>query len=364
MKSPLHPSMKDVARVAKVSLMTVSLALRGHPSIPETTRKRITEIAGKMGYRPNPLISALMASLRSRRGMVSNPVIAFINPFPTKTHWANFSSLQRLRAGVQDRGNQLGFRVEEFQLGPGELTEGRLLGILRSRGIRGVVFAPFPRPSSCLDENWIGFACALTGYTLKTPHFHRAVNHQTNSLLLAFSELRNLGYRKIGLAISQHEDDRVEHQWLSNFLYERHCAQAKGVDLPLLLTETWDEASIIRWMRQNKPEALVTTNYELLELLIRNGYSIPDDLGFAHLHLLPKMRPCSGVEQNDYLVGAAALDLVVEQLNINTCGLPEVPKVVQIAGVWVAGNTTKIWAEKAESASAKTAGQRRSSRKI
>jgi DNA-binding LacI/PurR family transcriptional regulator len=45
--------MVDVARIAGVSAATVSRALSGNPSIPETTRNRIAEIARNMGYRVN-----------------------------------------------------------------------------------------------------------------------------------------------------------------------------------------------------------------------------------------------------------------------------------------------------------------------
>jgi hypothetical protein len=38
-------------------------------------------------------------------------------------------------------------------------------------------------------------------------------------------------------------------------------------------------------------------------------------------------------------VGAAAVDLVVEQLHGNSYGLPEIPKTVLIEGRWITGTT-------------------------
>ena len=53
--------MVDIAKAAGCSTMTVSLALRGSHEVSEQTRERITKLAKKMRYRPNPYVSALIA---------------------------------------------------------------------------------------------------------------------------------------------------------------------------------------------------------------------------------------------------------------------------------------------------------------
>jgi DNA-binding LacI/PurR family transcriptional regulator len=55
---------KDIAKAAGVSSSTVSRALSGSPLLPKTTIARVTEIAGRLGYKPNILASRL-ASNRS-----------------------------------------------------------------------------------------------------------------------------------------------------------------------------------------------------------------------------------------------------------------------------------------------------------
>jgi len=47
--SKKSPSLRDIAGAAGVSAATVSLALRNHASIPETTRERIRAVAAEMG---------------------------------------------------------------------------------------------------------------------------------------------------------------------------------------------------------------------------------------------------------------------------------------------------------------------------
>ncbi|MBS4216945.1 LacI family DNA-binding transcriptional regulator [Bacillus sp. FJAT-49711] len=52
-------SMKDIAKKAGVSIATVSYALNASPKIPESTRKRILEIANELNYVPNAAARSL-----------------------------------------------------------------------------------------------------------------------------------------------------------------------------------------------------------------------------------------------------------------------------------------------------------------
>ena len=69
------PSYGDIARLAGVSQMTVSLALRDHPTLPPATRRRIKEIAEEIGYRPDPNIGRMLSYIRSRRVSRTTPSI-------------------------------------------------------------------------------------------------------------------------------------------------------------------------------------------------------------------------------------------------------------------------------------------------
>ena len=337
---PFKPAMKHVAKLAGVSTMTVSLALRAHPSIPQKTIQKIISIADKIGYRPNPMVSALMSDLKSKRSKRSSSIIAFINAFPPNAHWRSLSSLKRLRNGLEFRAEQLGYKISEFELGPHGVNEKQLIRILQTRGIRGVVFAPFPSSDTRLEQDWSKFACAALGYSLAYPQFHCAVNHQIHTLRLAFHELRKCGYKRIGFATSESDDQRSSHNWLASFLLEKHKALDNTIESPLFLTKQWDKKKFLNWLQKTKPEAIVTTNSEIHEMLDAGGYNIPRDLGLAYLHLFDEMKNCSGIDQNDEQIAEAALDLVIEQLYTNLFGSKITPKVVLIEGKWIQGETT------------------------
>ena len=51
-------TLADIAREAGVHVTTVSLALRNHPRLPESTRLRLQNLAKLRGYTPDPWLPA------------------------------------------------------------------------------------------------------------------------------------------------------------------------------------------------------------------------------------------------------------------------------------------------------------------
>ena len=331
--------MKHVALAAGVSVMTVSLALRRAPSIPVATRERVLAAAARLGYRRNPLVSALMAGLRGRneRGREAH-VLAYAESFPPNANPQFVDSLRRFREGAAAGAARHGYRLEVFRLGAGGLSEARLERVLQARGIRGVVFAPMPRPGTPLKQAWADHAVAAVGFSLANPALHRAVNHQIHSIRLALDALLGLGYRRIGLVISRSHDARVEHRWLSSVLLTRHEHRDTGASFPLLFEDKIGPRLLAAWLKKERPEVVVTTEPQVAPLLRRRAPA-GSRIGFAHLDLTAELPDCSGIDQNNERVGAAAVDLVVEQLHGNDFGLPENPKTVLIEGRWVPGST-------------------------
>ena len=69
---------RDVARMAGVSVATVSLALNGQPGVADDTRRRILAAAAELGYRANPQAQALRRGRTTTYGLV---IRNFSNPF-------------------------------------------------------------------------------------------------------------------------------------------------------------------------------------------------------------------------------------------------------------------------------------------
>src|SRR6516164_4115212 len=74
-------TLRDVAERVRVSHVTISLALRNHPSIPLKRRQEIKHVAEEMGYRPDPLLSSLAVYRTRQRPARIQSALAWIN------HW-------------------------------------------------------------------------------------------------------------------------------------------------------------------------------------------------------------------------------------------------------------------------------------
>src|SRR5260370_28569999 len=61
---------RDVARLAGVSVASVSFALNGQPGVADKTRRKILAAAAELGYRANPPAQALRRRRTTTYGLV------------------------------------------------------------------------------------------------------------------------------------------------------------------------------------------------------------------------------------------------------------------------------------------------------
>jgi LacI family transcriptional regulator, galactose operon repressor len=338
-------TLKDVAREAAVSLMTVSRALRRDPKVSPSLQKKIQQIASRLGYRPNPLVSALMSYRRAGKPVHYDLKLGFVTNFPTHDGWRRFRLYQEFFEGTARAADRHGYRLEEFWLAEPGMTAERMAQILVTRNIPGVVFAPLPEPEGRLQFDCTNFAAVAIGYSILEPAIHRVSNYQFRSMRLLLHKLAELGYRNPGLALPQSLDDRVLHQWLGGFLVEQRNRSALHAAPFILPDESLTRPKFEKWLDQRQPDVVIGQQDELLEWLRTSGRSVPQDIGFAHLDCPSLQGDLTGIYQNGPQIGVAAADMLVGLLHRNERGAPLLPSTLLIEGSWVAGTTTRTRAE-------------------
>lgn len=71
------PAMSDVAKLAGVSLQTVSRVINGHRSVSPATRMRVQSAMRELGYRPNRAARALASGRSDLIGVIAEPSTSF-----------------------------------------------------------------------------------------------------------------------------------------------------------------------------------------------------------------------------------------------------------------------------------------------
>lgn len=142
--------MQDVAEAAGVHRTTVSLALRDSPRLPAARREEIKRVAEHLGYRPNPMVSALMTSRVSRREPKHQATLAFISvDQEVPLGWPDTNTTYGMMfRGARDRARRRGYLLTPFWIGDPKLQGERFAKIMTARSIHGLLIAPHFGPGN------------------------------------------------------------------------------------------------------------------------------------------------------------------------------------------------------------------------
>ncbi|MDF3055918.1 MAG: LacI family transcriptional regulator [Rariglobus sp.] len=319
--------------------MTVSRALRNDPAISPETTKRVRVAAAKIGYRPNPLISAYGASLRAGHRAKSPPLIAFFTAAATEHGWRKAHYSRGIYDGAEARAVQLGYGLSPIWIAQPGMTERRLDQILRARGVQGVIVGTM-EPLSRVPLDWARFAVAVAGYTLAHPAFHRVASNHSQTMTLVLRMLAERGYRRIGLALSERTDQRTDHLILGSYRAWQFLQPREEEIAPCYQREP-DEEQFVRWLEESRPEVVMITERIMHSWLQKRGLKIPGELGVVLLEPDRMLQGLACIQRDFAAMGAALVDLVVDQLHRNERGVPAVPKIVSVATTWREGRSIR-----------------------
>lgn len=321
-------SMTAVGRLVGVSRSAVSLALANHPSIPTPTRERILAAARKLGYRPNPLVSALMAERGSKGKLTSTSVLAFLCPEEVRQR----PFLVRTYTHIQQRAAELGFRIDTFPLHDPRMCPVRLAGVLRARGIRGVLVGPLDGADTTLTFDVSDFAVVGLGPSVRTPTIFRVAAEHFSEMQLAVRHTQELGYRRIGFAIPRPVSERLEDRWLAGFLLAQ-SRLPKAARVPPWLPASIGElqAKLNEWIARNDIDAVINP------IELEHFAGVPVHVGQVLLAVPSTNGVYAGIVQNEARIGAAAVEQLVARLHHWSPGAADASNLLLVQGSWVDG---------------------------
>lgn len=338
---PRRITIRDIAERAGVHYSTVSLALRNSPKLRADVRERIRAVADKLGYVPDPAMSALSAYRNSTRPVHYQATLAWVNNWPVQTELRRIKTFDLYFQGATERATQLGYRIDELWLRAPAMTPASAHAILKARNITGLLLAPQPFAHTPLGLDLGEFSALAFGYSLQPSNLHVVTNHQYQSASLMMRRLVELGYRRIGLFLRSDWDEKVNGSYLSGLLFmQHHVPEADRV--PPLITKEGLEHEFVAWFKKHKPDVVVAVDRKVRDWIEQSlRLRIPEDVGMAHLNVAPDDPWLAGISQNDRLIGATAVDFLAGMLRRNERGVPATPIRTLVEGEWKPGKSLR-----------------------
>jgi DNA-binding LacI/PurR family transcriptional regulator len=332
-------TLRAVAQHCGISPATASRALSGHPNVSEKVRAKVLQFAHDHGYQRNQLISGVMAQVRHARTQhfVGNLAIVHV-PSPEQPELRPMQ--KRMIEGAQARAQDLGFQIGTFNLGLGAGAQATLARVLRARGVMGVVFLHSNSNGKVAAFPADDFAIVQIDYDSPVLRHHTVSLDHHFTLTGALSRLRDHGYRRIGLFIERHKDDRLLHKWSAAFRSFQEHQGGIGMIPPLHLKAV-TKPDFIAWQREHRPDLVIGHVDQALTWLAEADLAVPADLGFFNLNWNERTFPCAGLDLRPELHGCVAVETLAAQIQRSERGWPADPRTVMFNGQWVDGPTLR-----------------------
>jgi len=308
--------LKDIAVHARVSVMTVSKALRDEPDVSTATRARIKSLAAQMGYVPDSSAQGLRTKTTKLFGLVipatTNPIYARIvfaieeRAFELGYDLVIAHTLNKPEREDQVLRRLLSRRVDGLFITPVYRfeAEARIYNEIAARRIPTVLLGP-PAPF-CKTFPAVEIEEQLASYNL-TRHLiglgHKNIAYFTGPPAAPWAHERFEGYRRALREAGIEPDDK--------YVFASGNTLEDGVKAALqMLNEGC------------RPTALQTASdlvaIGAAETLLQQGVRIPEDIsvaGFGNVLTAEFFRvPLTTVRQPKFRLGMAAVDLMMALL--------------------------------------------------
>jgi len=337
------PTIRQIATATGYSKSTVSAALRNNPNISAPTRKAIHRIAAKMGYQKDERIAELMGYLSEHKRKPGTSPLLWLHDEGEREAWRVRPWYRNIFTGAKTHAEKLGFHLEEFWCGEPGMNRDRIIQILKARAVRGAILTRPYKGSVLVNLDFDFCACAQVQTDYWSHAYHVAVPANYHNVNLAIQRLLKLGYQRPLLAEMEsiHNDAHGTHAAAYLMLADRGVIKKPSP----IFKYTWAESELHEklqdHLQKNKNDVVICQDMRFKDLIETSGFRVPRDLGLVHLNLADDVAGWSGIDPNHSTIGAAAVDLVVNQIHRNEVGRPSQPYSIHVKGKWAKGSTTK-----------------------
>lgn len=201
-------TIKDIARVAGVSVTTVSRGLNGYSDVSEKTRKKIFEVAKELNYSPNTLARGLVMNKTKTFGLL----VSGLDQSSAKDN-ITFNIL----SGINKFVGECGYDLVLFSTTSTKQREKTYTQLCRERRVDGAIIQGIRTDDPYLREVVESdIPCVLIDIPLTSPTVGYVTTDNVLGAKKAVQHLIHLGHKRIGL-INGHDFAFVSQQRLKGY---------------------------------------------------------------------------------------------------------------------------------------------------
>jgi LacI family transcriptional regulator len=303
----------EIAKISQVSTSTVSKALNGYREISEKTRKRVVEVAERLGYTPNATAQSLVRKRSNTIGIVYEVEYGLKNLFFT-------SILESFRRYVENKGYDILLLSHNTESGLDYLRH------CHSKNVDAVLVVSGGDKLDALQKLYESDLAVLT-LDPKIQGKNTIYSDSYHSIKKSCKYLHDLGHKKIAFINGSYTNfigqerlrgylDFMKEKELEPIYMENHSNESytfhEGYKNMKALFETF-----------GLPEAVCASS-DLMAIgaityLQKHGYNVPNDvsvIGFDDLQVCEIVTPRLTTIRQDYdLMGSKACDMLLSMIN-------------------------------------------------
>lgn len=309
----------DIALALGVTPSTVSRALAGNPRVSQTTRQKVLNKAGELGYQPNVVASSLRKGTSDTIGML----VPRIN--------RNFFS--HVISAVEEVLNPAGFNLLICQSHERLIKERQAIQVLLKNRVAGIIM------SHSIETTDFEHIIQATRQHVPVVQFDRVnkvipgpriVNDNFTGAHLAVKHLIRNGYNRIAhltgsMAVNVYQERLDGYKYA---LDEAGLVFEPSMVIENAITRETGFEEALKLIAKNKVDAFFCAGdfsaTGAIQAIQQSGLKVPEDIGvvgfanepFAEI-IAPKL---STVEQNAYDMGIRAAKLLVKVIADNNSG--------------------------------------------
>lgn len=333
-----RPTQADIARALQISVGAVSMALNGTGTLSKATRERVRSAAVEMGYRPDPLLSALAGRRISKRDAKGTPLTLLVGD-GSKHPW------QRYREALSEAAPSFGYTLSSRGIG-GNASLEKVLRECYHRGVQGIFLMDVAWQPAWRNLDWDRFAVLA----LRESETIAPVDCVRSGIFQKWVEtadrLEAFGRRRIGQVVQvtdpsmRHREDALRY----GAAMAARAARGRRWPAPLVLGFEWNHEDRVRlkeYVQKHRCDALLVTLASCVDLLKGMKCVIPGQLSVASSLLSPGNMKAgvAGMVDNTGWICEQAIRIMDLKIRHGDFDLSSNPVQTVVPADWHAGST-------------------------